>query len=148
MLGIHQGREFRQQHAPYRRQIALALQHTRKARQIGLEPVLLRIAVGREPQVVDHGVDVVFQLRHFPAGLHLNGSCQVALGHGGRDFSDGAHLVGQVIGEQVDVARQILPRAGRSGHVRLAAQPPFHAHFASDGRDLIRKRSQRVRSCC
>ena len=97
-----------------------------------------------QAEVVDHRVDVVFQLRDFAAGLHLNRTRQVALGDGSRDFGDGAHLVGQIVGEQVDVAGEILPRAGGAGHVGLAAEPAFHADFARDGRDLIGKCGQRV----
>src|ERR1700750_1837422 len=38
-------------------------------------------------------------------------------------FRDRAHLRRQVGGEQIDVARQILPGAGGTGHVGLAAEP-------------------------
>ena len=114
-------------------------------RQVGLEPILLGVAVGGEPQIVDHRVDVVFELRHFAARFDLNRARQVALGHGGRHFGDGAHLGGQVGRQQVDVAGQILPRAGRAGHVGLAAQPSFDADLARHGRDLIGEGRERVR---
>ena len=113
LLRVDERRELRQQHAAHGRQIALSLQHAGEARQIGLEPVLLGVAVGREAKVVDHRVDVVLQLRHFAAGFHLNRAGKVALGHGSRHFRDGANLVGQVIGQQIDVA-------GRSFHVPAA----------------------------
>ena len=136
------------QHPSYRGQIALALQHAGEAREVGLQPILFGVAVGREPEVVDHGVDVVFEIGDFAAGFHLNGSRQVAFGHGGGDFRDGAHLVGQVIGEQVHVAGKILPGSRGAGHVGLSAQPAFHADFARDRGHLIGERSQRVRSYC
>ena len=129
---------------PTRGQIALALQHAGKAGQVRLQPVLLGVAVGGEPQVVDHGVDVVFQLGDLAAGLHLDRAGQVALGDGGGDLGDGAHLVGQVVGQQVDVAGEVLPRAGGAGHVGLAAQPAFHAHFARHRGHLIGEGGQRV----
>ena len=88
------------------------------------------LRLGRFAQVGDHRVDVVLQLGHLAAGLHLDGARQVALGHGGGDFGDGAHLRGEIGGQQVDVAGQILPGAGGAGDVRLAAEPAFHADFA------------------
>ena len=132
------------QHASDGRQIALPLQHAGEAREVGLEPVLLVVAVGGEPQVVDHRVDVVFQFRDFAAGFHLNRTRQVALGHGGVDFGDGANLVGQVVGEQVDVAGEILPGSGGAGHVRLTTEAAFDADFASDRGHLIGEGGQRV----
>ena len=144
MLRIDQRREFRQQHAADGGEVALPLQHAGEASQVGLEPVLLGVAVGGEPQVVDHGVDVVFELGHFAAGLHLNRTREVALGHGGRYFGDGANLVGQVVGEQIHVTGKVLPRARRAGHVGLAAQPAFDADFAGDGGHLVGKCRERV----
>ena len=95
-------------------------------------------------QVVDHRVDVVFELRDLAAGFDLNRSRQVALGHGGRHLGDRAHLVGQVGGEQVDVAGQVLPGAGGAGHVRLAAEPAFDADFARDVGHLLGEGRERV----
>ena len=115
-----------------------------EAGQVGLEPVLLGVAVRGEPQVVDHRVDVVFELGHFAAGFHLDGTRQVALGHGGCHFGNGAHLVGQVVGQQVDVAGEILPRSGGAGHVGLTAETAFHADFASHGGHLVGEGGQRV----
>ena len=65
LLRIYQRRQFGEQHAADGGEVALALQHTREAGQVGLEPVLLGIAVCGQPQVVDHGVDVVFKLGDF-----------------------------------------------------------------------------------
>ena len=136
-LRIDQRRQFREQHAPDGLQVALALQHVGEAREVGLEPVLLGVAVGREPQVVDHRVDVVFELGDFAARIDLNRPRQVALGHGGRHFGDRAHLRGQVRGEQVHVAGQILPGAGGARHVGLPAEPAFDADLARDRRHLV-----------
>ena len=122
-----------------RAQLSLTLQHARKARQICLQPILFRVAVGGQTEIVDHGIDVVFQLGDFAAGIHLNGPRQIALGHGRRDFGDGAHLVGQVVGQQVDVASKILPRSSGAWHVGLSTQTAFHTDFASDSRNLIRE---------
>ena len=72
MMRTDQGSEFRQQHAAHRGQIALALQHVGEARQIGLEPVLLGIAIGGQSQIADHRIDVVLQFRHFAARFDLH----------------------------------------------------------------------------
>src|SRR4051812_23809095 len=100
--------------------------------------------VGRAAQVVDHRVDVVFELRDLAARFNLDRSRQVAFGDRGRNLRDRAHLVGQIGRQQVDVAGEILPRAGRAGYVRLTAKTPFDAHFASDVGHLFGERRQRV----
>ena len=102
----------------------------------------LRSVVAAE--VVDHRVDVVLEVGDLAARLDLNRARQVALRHGRRDLGDGAHLIGEVRREQVHVARQVLPRAGRAGHVRLAAQPAVDADFARDVGHLLGERGQRV----
>ena len=144
LVAPHQRHQLRQQHRADRRQIALALQHAGEAREVGLQPVLIGVALRRQAEVVDHGVDVVFELGDLAAGVHLNGARQVALGHGGRHLGDGAHLVGEVVGEQVHVAGQVLPRAGGAGHVRLATETPFDAHLARHRRHLIGEDGERV----
>ena len=73
---------------------------------------------------------------------------EVALGHGGGDVADGAHLAGQVAGELVDVVGEVAPDARRAGHVGLAAEPPLDADVARHAGDLIGERRQRARSCC
>jgi len=45
VLRLDQGRQFRQHHPAHGRQIALPLQHVGEAREIGLEPILLGVAV-------------------------------------------------------------------------------------------------------
>ena len=61
---------------------------------------------------------------------------QVALGDGGRDLRDVAHLGGQVGGEAVDVVGEILPRAGDAFDVGLSAELSFVTDFLRDARDL------------
>ena len=143
-MGVDQRRQLGEQQPADRGQIALALQHVGEFGEVGLQPVLLGVDVGREPQIADHRIDVVFELGDFAARVDLDRTGQVALGHRGRDFGDGAHLRGQVGGEQVDVAGQILPGAGRARHVGLAAEPAFDADFARHARDLIGEDRQRV----
>ena len=144
LLRIHQRREFGQQQPADGGQIALALQHVGELGEVGLQPVLLGVAIRRQAQVVDHRVDVVFELGDFAARFDLNGAGQVAFGHRGRHLGDGAHLRGEVGGQQVDVAGEVLPGAGGARHVGLAAETAFHADLARDGRHLIGENRQRV----
>ena len=125
-------------------EVALALQHAGEAREVRLEPVLLGVAVGGQPQVVDHRVDVVLEVGHFAARLDLDRPREVALRHRGGDLGDRAHLVGQVGGQQVDVAGQVLPRARRARHVGLAAEASFDADLARDRRHLVGEDRERL----
>src|ERR1700730_13111153 len=141
-MRVHQRRQFGQEQPADRRQVALALQHVGEAGEVGLEPVLLGIDVGGEPKVANHRIDVVLELRHFAARVDLDRAGEVALGHRGRDFGNGANLRGQVRRQQIDVAGEVLPGAGGTGHVGLAAEPSLDADFAGDARDMIGERRQ------
>jgi hypothetical protein len=144
LVGPDEGRQLGQQHLADAHQVALALEHAGEARQIGLQPVLLVVALGGQAQVVNHRVDVVFELGHLASRFHLHGARQVALGHGSRHLGNGAHLAGQVRRQHVHVARQVLPRTGRAGHVGLTAQATFHADLARNRRHLLGERRQRA----
>src|SRR5262249_47334507 len=73
-------------------------------------------------QLVHSGVDGVLQCGDL--ALRVDGELlgEVALGHGGRDVGDVAHLTGQVGRHQVHVVGQVLPGAGDAAHLRLAAE--------------------------
>jgi hypothetical protein len=144
VLGRHERRQLRQQHARHGHDVALTLQHAGQAREVGLEPVLLGIALGGLLQVADHLVDVVLQVRHLAARGDLDRAPQVTLGHGGRHFTDRAHLGRQVGRQFVDVVDQVAPAAGRARHHRLAAQPPLDPDFARHPRDLVAEGGQGV----
>jgi hypothetical protein len=49
----------------------------------------------------------------------------------GRDLGDVAHLRREVVGQQVDVVGEVLPRAGDAGHLRLRAQLAFDTDGAA-----------------
>src|SRR5712691_8303006 len=144
-VSVYQRRQLGQKQPAHGRKVALALQHVVKFGQVGLQPVLFGVHVGGQTQIADHGVDVVFELGDFAARIDLDRAGEIALGDGGRDLGDGAHLRGQIGGQQVDVAGQIFPGAGGARHVRLTPQPAFHAHLACHAGDLIGERRQRVR---
>ena len=59
---------------------------------------------------------------------------KIAVGDGGCHFGDVAHLAGEVAGHEVDVVGEILPGSGDAGHVGLAAELAFGAHFAGHAR--------------
>ena len=102
-MRVNQRRQLREQQLADGDQVALSLHHATELREVGLQPVLLGVALGRRAQVTDHGVDVVFEFRDLSARFHLDRPGQVALGHGGRHFCDRAHLVGQVRRQEVHV---------------------------------------------
>ena len=79
LMGADKRNQFRQKKAAHCAQIALALEHTRKPGEIRFEPVLLCVALCRQAQIADHGVDVVFKFGDFASRFHLNGARQVAL---------------------------------------------------------------------
>ncbi|MNO61457.1 hypothetical protein D3C76_521070 [compost metagenome] len=144
MLGVDQRSQFRQHHLGDCRQIALALQQTVEFRQIALEPILLRVLPRGFPQVADHLVDVVLELRHFTLCFHLHVTRQIALGHGSRHIGDCAHLIGQVGRQTVHVVGQIAPGAGSTRHVGLAPQLALDAHFTRHRGHLIGEQRQRI----
>jgi hypothetical protein len=64
--------------------------------------------------------------------------------HRGRHVRDVAHLRGQVARHRIDALGQVLPRAGHTLHVGLAAETSFGAdlarhagHFGSERRELV-----------
>jgi hypothetical protein len=144
LVGVHERHQLREQHASHRGQVALALEHAGHAREVRLQPVLGLVLVRGQPQVADHRVDVVLQLRDLAARPDLDRAREVALRHGRGHLGDGAHLGREVGGEQVDVAGEVLPRPGGAGHVRLAAEAAFHADLARDRGHLVGERGQRA----
>ena len=95
---------------------------------------------GEAVELIDHRVDGVLELEDL--ALHVDGDLarQVAVGDGGGDLGDVAHLAGEVDGHRVDVVGQVLPGAGDAGDVRLAAELAFGADFARDAGHLGRRR--------
>ena len=79
-----------------------------------------------------------------PQRLDLNGAGEIALGDGRGDFGDGAHLVGEVVGQQIYVAGEVLPRAGRTRDICLSAEPAFDTDLTGHSGHLIGKGGKRV----
>ncbi|GAA3068007.1 hypothetical protein GCM10020254_09680 [Streptomyces goshikiensis] len=92
--------------------------------------------VGERGELVDHRVDGLLQLQDLSPGVHSDLLRQVALRHGGGDLGDRADLGRQVVGHDVDRFRQVLPGAGDTLDVGLAAEPALGADLPGDAGDL------------
>jgi len=122
--------------------------HVGLAAQLPVGADFLRDAghLARErPQLIDHRVDGVLQLQHF--ALRANGDLpgEVSVRDRRGHFGDVADLGGEVVGEEVDVVRQVLPGTGDSGHLGLRSELSFHSHRAGDARDLLGEDGERLR---
>src|SRR6185312_1203638 len=94
---------------------------------------------GEGVELIDHGVERVFQLENFAAHVDRDLARQVAAGHRGRHLGDIADLAGEVRGHRVDRVGQVLPGAGDAAHHGLAAELAFGADLARDAGDFRRK---------
>ena len=142
VLGVHHRRDLAHDQLGHRGEVALALEHPGDARQVGLQPVLLGVALGGLAQVGDHLVDVVLELGHLALSLDRDRPGQVALGHRGRHLGDRAELGGQGDRQLVDVLGQPPPRAGHALDLGLAAQLALGADLAGDAGHLGREARQ------
>src|SRR5207302_1165167 len=113
------------------------------ARHVGLTaeaafgPHLARHArhlTGEPVELVDHGVERLFELQDFAANVDGDLAREVAASDRGRHLGNIADLRGQVPGHRVDAVADVPPRAGHAAHLRLAAQLAFGAHLARDAR--------------
>src|SRR5207245_17651 len=77
--------------------------------------------------------------RDLALGFEDHFAAKVAVGHGGNDPGNAAHLVGQVAGHQVHVVGQVFPGAGHALHPGLAAQLAFGADLTRHPGDLRSK---------
>ena len=93
---------------------------------------------GEGAQLIDHGVEGVFEFENFALHVHGDFAGEVAAGDGGGDFGDVANLAGEVAGHEVDVVGEVLPRAC-ARDLRLAAQFSFGADFAGNAGDFSRE---------
>ena len=96
------------------------------------------------PQLIHHRVHGVLELQDFALGIDRNFLREVAARNRGRDFRDVSDLGGQIVGEQVDVVGQILPRARDVWHFGLRAQFAFDADRFGDAGDLLGEDCQRL----
>src|ERR1700744_142107 len=78
------------------------------------------------------------------ARVHRDLAGKISARNRRRHFSNVAHLTRQVAGHEIDVIRQVFPRAAHSRHLRLASQLAFRTHFARHTRYLSGERVQLV----
>src|SRR5262249_7781132 len=76
--------------------------------------------------------------------LDLQLALEVAVGDGGDDLGDAAHLAGQVTCHVVDAVGQVLPGAGDAAHLGLPAQLPLGAYLEGHACHLGRERPQLI----
>src|SRR4029434_9923198 len=99
---------------------------------------------GETAQLIDHGVDRVFELENLAADIDGDFFRQVAVADGDGDIGDVAHLVGQIAGHEVDAVGEILPGAGNAGDHGLAAELSLGADLARDPGDFRREAAQLI----
>src|SRR5205085_104412 len=99
---------------------------------------------GEGVELVHHGVNRVFEFQNLPFRFHGNLFGKIALGDGGGDFGDVAHLIGQVGSHGIHVVGQVFPGAGHALHLRLTTELAFRAHFARHARHFGSKRIELV----
>ena len=87
-------------------------------------------------ELVDHRVDRVLELEDLPLDVDGDLLAEVAVGDGGGDLGDVAHLAGEVAGHAVDAVGQVLPDARHAPHDRLAAELALGAHLARHAGDF------------
>ena len=87
---------------------------------------------GEGVELVDHRVDGVLQLEDLALDVDGDLLGEVAVGDGGGDLGDVAHLAGEVAGHAVDVVGEVLPDAGHAPDLGLAAELALGADLAGD----------------
>src|SRR6185437_15047748 len=91
---------------------------------------------GEGVELIDHGVDGVFQLKNLALHVYGNFAREVAACDSRCDFSDIANLASEIAGHEVHVVGQILPRSGYARHQRLASQLPIGSDFTGYAGDF------------
>ena len=96
---------------------------------------------GKGIELVDHGVDRVFQFEDI--ALHVDGDLlrQIAARNGRGHLGNVAHLASQIAGHQVHTVGKIGPGASDTFNLRLTAQFSFRSHFAGDSGSLRKQRN-------
>lgn len=122
----------------------LTLHHAAELREVGLEPVLFTVLLRGLAQVHDHLIHALAELQDLALRLDRDASRGIALGDRRGDLGHRADLVGEAVGELIDVVDQIAPRSGGAGHLGLASELSFGADLACHTRDLARKGAERV----
>ena len=91
---------------------------------------------GEGVELVDHGVDGLFQQKNFAADVDGDLLGEVTAGNGRGNVRDVADLVGQVAGHGVDRVGKVLPGAADARDLCLAAELAVRSDFASHAGDF------------
>ena len=116
--------------------------HDRLAAELAFRPDLARDARdfrGERPELLDHRIDGLFQLKDFAPDVDGDLFRQVAVGDGDRHLGDIADLRRQVAGHLVDGVGEFFPHAARPFDLGLAAEFAFRADLARHARDFRRE---------
>src|SRR5690606_40628322 len=92
--------------------------------------------VGEGGELVDHRVDRGLEGQDLSPSIDGDLLGEVALGDGGGDRGDVAHLVGEVGRHRVDVVGEVAPGAGDALDLGLAAEFAFGADFTGDAGEV------------
>ena len=92
-------------------------------------------------ELIDHRVDDVLDLEDLSPDVDGDLLRQVALGDGGGDLGDVAHLDGQVAGHGVHAVGEVFPGTGDVLDVGLPAELALGADLASDASHFRRRTS-------
>src|SRR5579864_8561820 len=95
-------------------------------------------------ELIDHGVDGIFQLQNLAASVHGDLRRKVASGHRSGHLSDVAYLRCQVPAHGVHTVGEILQYTADALHLGLAAELAFGAHFARHARHFSGERVELV----
>src|SRR6185503_17519345 len=100
--------------------------------------------VGEGTKRVGHGVNGFGQGGDFAFGFENEFLREVAVGDGGHNLDDTAHLLRQVTGHEIHVIGEILPRTGHTFHIRLTAELSFGAYFFGNAGNFGGERVQLI----
>ena len=106
-----------------------------------------RHLAGKRVQLIDHGVDGVFQLQNFAFYIGGDFAVEIAARHGRGHFRNVANLCRKVRAHGVHRIGEIFPGSRHTGDDGLPSQPAFGAHltrhpchFGSEGAQLLNHR--------
>src|SRR5205823_5111911 len=85
---------------------------------------------GEGIKLVDHRIDGVFELEDLALDVDSDLLGEVAAGDGCGDFSDVAHLGGEVAGHRIDTVGQVFPGSRNPLDLGLSAQLAVGADLA------------------
>ena len=93
-------------------------------------------SAAKSVQLIDHGVDGVFELEDFALDVDGDFFRQVTVGDRNRHVGDVTDLSGQIAGHGIHAIGQIFPSAGDPGDDGLAAELAIGTDFTGNAGDF------------